>query len=114
MTPVLITLMDPTSPATPRMKHTRTVNHYQGTQAQLAENLGDFYYDSLADFLGLLSKKMARDATADLGRGRPKLAAELDACAQHLDAAARHIQAAWGICAPHVPVAPSPSTTDNP
>ena len=96
------------------MKHTRTVNLYQGTQEQLAEDLGDLYYDTLADFLDLLSKKMARDATADLGRGRPKLAAELDACAQHLDAAAGHIQAAWGICAPHVPVAPSPSRTDNP
>ena len=95
------------------MKHTRTINHYQGTHEQLAENLGDFYYDSLADFLDLLSKKMARDATADLGRGRPKLAAELDACAQHLDAAARHIQTAWDICAPHVPVVPSSGTTDS-
>lgn len=95
------------------MKHTRTVNLYQGTQAQLAENLGDLYYDTLADFLGLWSKKMARDAAADLGRGRPKLAAELDACAQHLDTAARHIQAAWDICAPHVPVAPSSGTTDS-
>jgi len=84
------------------MKHTRTVNRYQGTHEQLAENLGDLYYHTLADFLGLLSEKMARDAAADRGRGRPKLAAELDACAQHLDTAARHIQTAWALCEPHV------------
>ncbi len=85
------------------MKHTHSVVPYQGAHDQLAEDLGNLYYDALAEFLALFAAKIARDAEADRGRGRPKLAGELGACAEHLDAAARHIQAAWDICQPHVP-----------
>jgi hypothetical protein len=84
-----------------KMMHTTAVRDFNGTSAQLAEAMGDLYYDSLAELLTLLAQKMAADNEADLQRGRPKLAAELNACAEHIQAAAHHIQSAWTICAPY-------------
>ncbi len=84
------------------MKHTKTVPHFNGTNPQLAEEMGDLYYDALAELLALLADKMSADSLADHGRGRPKLAGKLSACAKHLQAASQHIQSAWMICAPHV------------
>lgn len=84
------------------MKHTHQIKRYTGPHRQLAEDIGDLYYDALADFLRLMAEKMARDAQADAGRSRHKLAAELAACAGHLQQAAAHIDVAWQICAPHV------------
>lgn len=84
------------------MKHTNVVLHFSGTSAQLAEEMGDLYYDALAELLALLAEKISADSLADHGRGRPKLAGERSACADHLQIASQHIQSAWMICAPHV------------
>jgi len=84
------------------MKHTNTVTQFQGSENELVEAIGDLYYDALARHLQLLSKKMARDSAADAGRGRHKLAGELQACADHLAQAAGHIDRAWEICRPFV------------
>ena len=84
------------------MKHTNTVPQFQGTPAELAEAIGDLYYDALAQHLLLLSQKMARDSAADAGRGRHKLAGELMACSESLALAARHIDRAWEICLPFI------------
>lgn len=84
------------------MKHTNTVTRFQGTEAELAEAIGDLYYDALARHMALLSEKMARDSAADAGRGRHRLAGELMACSEHLAEAARHIEKAWAICRPFV------------
>jgi hypothetical protein len=86
------------------MKHTYAILQYLGTHEQLVEDLGNLYYDAMANFLKLCSEKLARDAVADHGRGRPRLAAELEACSRHMAAAARHIESAWVICKPHVSV----------
>lgn len=86
------------------MKHTTTVHDFHGTSAQLAQEMGDLYYDALAELTMLLAQKIAADSEADLQRGRPKLAGELNSCAEHLRAAARHIQSAWTICSPHTSV----------
>jgi len=82
------------------MKHTDTVRQFNGTHEQLAEEIGDLYYDALADLLEKMAQKMTRDAAADLGRGRPRLASELQACSKHLSEAAQHIGEAWKICEP--------------
>ncbi|MGD1849090.1 MAG: hypothetical protein ACFCBU_00255 [Cyanophyceae cyanobacterium] len=84
------------------MKHTKQVNDYPGSHEELAESLGDLYYDALAEFLRQLSNKMAKDGDADDRRERPRLAAELHSCSQHLREAAEHIDAAWEICKPYV------------
>ena len=83
-------------------KHTDHIKSYPGSHKELAENLGDLYYDSLADFLQQLSEKMKQDGDADNRRGRPELAAELLACSQHLQEAAKHIDTAWAICRPYI------------
>lgn len=84
------------------MKHTNTVTRYPGTASELANEIGDLYYDALANHLHLLAQKMASDSAADASRGRGKLAAELLACSQHLAQAAQHIATAWRICEPFV------------
>lgn len=86
------------------MKHTHNIKNYHGTLEQLAE-VGDLYYDSLADFLHLLSEKLHRDGNADLARQRFKLGRHLKECSLHLERASREIQQAWSICEPHVPKA---------
>lgn len=85
------------------MKHTHTINNYHGTMEQLAEEIGDLFYDSLADFLHLLSEKLHRDANADLARQRFKLGGHLKECSLHLERASHEIQRAWTLCEPHVP-----------
>ena len=83
------------------MKPTRSIARYAGTAGELVEELGNLYYDSLAEHLRMLAEKIARDAEADARRNRPRLAAELAACSRQLELAASHIGKAWEICAPH-------------
>lgn len=84
------------------MKHTEKVSNFVGNNRQLAEEMGDLYYDSLAELLWKLGEKLERDASSDHRRGRMKLTAELAAAADHLYAAAENIAAAWLICKPYV------------
>jgi hypothetical protein len=84
------------------MKHTKQVVNFAGSHEQLATEIGDLYYDSLADLLRKLSDKIETDAQADHGRGRPRLAGELAACAGKLAQSATHIDTAWDICEPQV------------
>lgn len=51
------------------MKHTNTVTHFQGSESEFVDAIGDLYYDALARHLNLLSKKVARDSVADVGPG---------------------------------------------
>lgn len=84
------------------MKHTLNVKEFNGSNNELAENVGDLYYDSLAEFLESLATKIKNDGDADFNRGRKKLAHELYNCAEHLSKASDHISEAWGICSPYV------------
>lgn len=84
------------------MKHTQEVTNFVGDHKQLAEEMGDLYYDSLAELLWRLGEKLESDAEADMKRDRNKLATELAAAADHLYAAAENIAAAWLICKSYV------------
>ncbi|MEZ5850768.1 MAG: hypothetical protein R3D68_08995 [Hyphomicrobiaceae bacterium] len=84
------------------MKHSKTIERYAGSPADLAEDAGNLYYDSLAELLTLMSEKLKRDAAADRKRNRRRLAAELAACGTHLEQAAGHIREAWRICEPYM------------
>ncbi|MGD1905188.1 MAG: hypothetical protein ACFB0C_04245 [Leptolyngbyaceae cyanobacterium] len=84
------------------MKHPVTVSGFGGTSAELAEQIGNLQYDTLAELLDLLAQKVAKDADKDQGRGRVKLAQELSNCSNHLAVAAHHISKAWQICEPYV------------
>jgi hypothetical protein len=52
------------------MIHREIIEHYPGTLAELAGELGDLRYDALAQFLQALARKLEADAAADIGRGR--------------------------------------------
>jgi len=84
------------------MKHTQEVINFDGDHRQLAEEMGDLYYDSLAELFWMLGEKLERDASSDHRRGRIKLTTKLAAAADHLYAAAENIAAAWLICKPYV------------
>lgn len=84
------------------MQHTTSVQRYNGTHQQLAEEMGDLYYNALAELLERLAGKLEQDAAKDTGRGRIKLAAELNRAAADLKAVAGHIQQAWRICEPYM------------
>jgi hypothetical protein len=68
--------------------HRDNLERFPGTLAELAGELGDLRYDALAGFLQALAAKLAADANADVGRGRPKLAQALRDGAAGVSAAA--------------------------
>ncbi|MEO1300380.1 MAG: hypothetical protein AAFW75_32360 [Cyanobacteria bacterium J06636_16] len=84
------------------MKHTRQVEAHNGSHESLAEDLGNIYYDSLADFLRLLAEKIQKDGQADYNRGRKKLAQALFSCSETVAEAAQYIDEAWTICEPYM------------
>ena len=84
------------------MNHPESVAGYSGSLAQLAGELGDLRYDALAEFLREFSEKLRRDAEADQGRGRPRLAGHLSEASRALADAATHIQKAWDVSEPHM------------
>ena len=92
------------------MVHLDHVQNYDGSLAELAQELGDLKYDSLAEFLQLLSAKIAQDGAKDSARGRGKLAAHLHRCAEKLHEAANECHHAWTICEPFM----KPSGNDSP
>jgi len=84
------------------MLHRQTVEGYQGTPAQLAEDIGNLRYDGLAELLRLLAEKIERDGLKDRARARPRLAAALLGAADQTAAAATNIEAAWRLSEPHM------------
>ena len=84
------------------MKHTSNIKCYDGTKEELSEGIGDLYYDSMAELLQLISRKIKADGDADLSRGRKKLANELYEAAESMNRASKNIENAWNICEPYV------------
>lgn len=82
------------------MIHRSTLENYEGSFHQLAEELGNLRYDALAEFLQLFSEKLAKDSLADEKRGRAKLATCLAQASNHLGQSAQEIQKAWIISEP--------------
>lgn len=62
---------------------------------QLAEELGDLPYDSLADFLHLLGEKMLRASNTNMQNNHPELAGHLMACSKYLEQASSEVLHAW-------------------
>ena len=84
------------------MVHRESVENYAGSTPQLAEDIGNLKYDSLAAFLRLLAGKIEGDAAKDEARGRTLLAASLQDAAAQIAAAAVSIETAWQISEPHM------------
>ena len=83
-------------------KHTCKVKGIGLELDDLADRVGDLYYDNLSNFLHLLSWKLERDAKADKERGRKKLANSLFETSKHLKKSAESIEVAIGIVNPYI------------
>lgn len=84
--------------STTTFKHTQNIKSIDISNETLAEEIGDLYYDSLAEFLTALSEKLALDGDADEARGRKCLASHLHEAAKHIAEASVHMDGAWEIC----------------
>jgi hypothetical protein len=59
-------------------------------------------YDETSSFIEKLADDITRQADADVGRDRPKLASELYATANNLYLAKDKMNSAWEICKPYL------------
>ncbi|MEL6276684.1 MAG: hypothetical protein AAFU03_16420 [Bacteroidota bacterium] len=84
------------------MKHPVWIKNYEENFAQLAKEIGDLRYDSLAEFLHLLGQKITEDGQKDARRGRVKLATSLENAAAEIMKSAKEIEVAWRISKPHM------------
>ena len=84
------------------MKHPRWIKNYENNFAQLAEEIGDLRYDSLAELLQLLSQKIEQDGINDHQGGRVQLAASLKKASVDLLNSAASIEVAWRISEPYM------------
>lgn len=84
------------------MKHPTTLDAYECSLTDLAQELGDLRYDALQTFLLALSQKIKSDGEKDTARGRKQLGAALQQTADALADAAEHTGKAWRICMPYM------------
>jgi len=59
------------------MKHAKNIDRYTWTINELAEDIWDLDYDSLAELFSILSQKFSKDAAHDLELWHPKVAKHL-------------------------------------
>jgi len=83
-------------------KHNKTIDKYEGTLQELAEDIGDLHYEELAKFLHHLNIKIYSDGAKDFGRGRKKLSHELTKASTSLSVTSSHIREAWNISKPYM------------
>ena len=84
------------------MNHKTKIENFNGSMDDLVKEIGNLRYDALADFLKLLSEKIAKDGAKDRGRKRIKLATCLGNTSDLLLQAKNEIERAWVICEPYI------------
>ena len=84
------------------MKHTNKIKSIDIENKDLANEVGDLYYDSLSEFLSHLAKKLETDGDADSKRNRKKLAYNLYMASKLISDASKHIDESWKISEPFV------------
>ena len=99
---ILMKFTDFYLPLEDKPKHTHTIIKYNGTLEELSENIGDLYYDSLSEFLQLLSQKLEKDYLKDREKERIKLANFLKEASENIKNSASNISDAWDICEPYI------------
>jgi hypothetical protein len=83
-------------------KHKKTVEKYDGSLKDLAEDIGDLHYEELGKLFHHLSQKLMRDGMKDRQAGRTKLGKELMSPAANLEYASQGIERVWKICQPYM------------
>jgi hypothetical protein len=88
------------------MKHPNKIEKYPGSLAELAKELGNLKYNSLAKFLKEIGDDLINQAKTDREKGRLQLASHLEASAQKIYEARDRINSAWDICEPYMKKSP--------
>lgn len=83
-------------------KHKKTVEKYTGNLKELAEDIGNLHYESLTEFLRLLSWKLNADANKDYDAGRVELSHKLGKASDSLEKTSKSINKAWKISEPYM------------
>lgn len=81
-------------------KHKKTVEKYNGTLQELAEDIGNLHYESLLELMKALSVKFNEDAIKDAKANRMKLSLVLMDAHIETERVAEAIESAWKISAP--------------
>lgn len=84
------------------MEHKKTVEKYDGSLKELAEDIGDLHYEVLNEFLGHLRDKLYKDSAKDKEAGRKKLAKALKKAANSINDSQDGIFEAWLISKPYM------------
>lgn len=82
-------------------KHKRNIDGYDDI-VKLANDVGDLHYESLKDFLYILTFKLKTDASNDKAAGRKELAKNLDKAGDYVFSAYRAMDRVWDICKPYM------------
>jgi len=84
------------------MKHPTKVEKYSGSLEELARDIVNMRYDSLAELLGYIEKNLIEDYRNDMKRGREQLSNKLKKAAVEIFFAKGIIDSAWKICKEHM------------
>lgn len=82
--------------------HPVRVDGYDGSLEDLARTVCRMRYDAVADFFGYCAKELLRQANADMGRSRKKLATLLTSAWGIAVVLHRVMHRAFELCAPHM------------
>jgi len=81
-------------------KHKKEVEKYNGSMKDLVNDIGNLHYNSLKEFLLMLSLKIKEDSKNDKKGGRCKLSDVLLKSSEHLYKSYEFINDAWLISEP--------------
>lgn len=84
------------------MSHPDHVEGWNGTLEELAQAIGNMRYDTIAQFIDLLSNDIRRQSGDDWKRGRRRLSIRLNQTAHDLSLVKYGFSAAWKICEPYM------------
>ena len=59
------------------MKHSKTIEKYNGTMNDLGEDIGNLDYDALAELFAILTTKFAKDSVHDMDLWHPQVSEKL-------------------------------------
>lgn len=77
------------------MKHPTTIEKYNGTLEELANDIGNLRYDCLAELFQHIHDKIIHDCINDFNKGRKRLAADLEFIGSAILSAANRT---WDTC----------------
>ncbi|MCK9595770.1 hypothetical protein M0R19_01125 [Candidatus Pacearchaeota archaeon] len=84
------------------MKHLKSVEKYSGTLEELAKDIINMRYDSVAEFFEYLSEKLIADSINDYHRGRKQLSNKLLSASEKMLGAKEIMDSIWKICKEHM------------